>query len=223
MEEQLTQRDEDGLRVRQPALVVLVDGHTDDGGAGSAQNGEEHPADPDGAAGDGLLGAADGHEPDDDMRLTEVAQPPGQCRDDADQRCGRPPGGPVVGIDLGDCLDEVGHSAQVHDSDDGHHDQCRHHHEPLNEVGVGHGQEPADERVDHRDGGDDDHAQAVVHPEGGLEEPSSGHHAGGDVEGEVNQDDQSAGPAQQPACVVEAVVQEARDGDRVVGDLGVGA
>ena len=157
------------------------------------------------------------------MRLTEVAQSPGQRRDDANHRCCRPPGGPVVGIDLGDGLDEVGHSAQVHDSDDGHHDQGRHHHEPLNEVGVGHCQEPADERVDHRDGGDDDHAQVVVHPEGGLEEPSASHHAGGDVEGEVDQDDQSAGPTQEPACVVEAVVQEARDGDRVVSDLGVGA
>ena len=97
-----------------------------------------------------------------------------------------------MGVDLGDGLDEVTQPSDVHDSGDGHHDQGGHHHESLDEVGVGHGQEPADERVDHRDGRDDDHAQVVVHPEGGLEEPSAGDHAGGDVEGEVDQDDQAA-------------------------------
>jgi len=60
-------------------------------------------------------------------------------------------------------------------------------------------------------------------PEEGREEPAAGDHAGGDVEGEVDQNDEAAGPAQQPVRVVETVVQEAGDRDGVVGDLGVGA
>ena len=202
---------------------MLVGGHAHDRGAGCTEHGEEHPADSDGASGHGLPGAADGHEPNDDVRLSEVAQAPGQCRDDAEQRRRRPPDDPVVRVDLGDGLGQVGQSPEPNDTRDGHHDQGGHHHDSLDEVGVGHGQEPADQRVDHGDGGDDDHAEVVVHAEGGLEETAAGDHAGGDVEGEVDQNDEATGPAQQPMRVVESVVQEAGNGDRVVGDLGVGA
>ena len=122
-----------------------------------------------------------------------------------------------------DSLDHLGRSTQAHHPHHRHHDQRRHHHDALDEVGVGHGQEATDQGVDHRDRGDEHHAQAVVHAEGVLKEHPAGHHAGGDVEGEVDQDDDSAGPAQQVAVVVQAVVEEARDGDGVPGHLGVGA
>ena len=82
----------------------------------------------------------------------------------------------------------------------GHRDrhQGGYHHEPLHHVGVGDREEATDQGVEHRDACHQDHAQAVVRPEGGLEEPTARHHAAGDVEGEEHQDDHARADLDQP-------------------------
>ena len=90
-------------------------------------------------------------------------------------------------------------------------------------IGVGDGEEAADEGVDDGDRADDKHAPQVVALERRLEVASAGDHAGGDVEGEEEDDDDGRDDAQRACLVVGAVLEEARKRDRVVGHLGVGA
>ena len=53
-----------------------------------------------------------------------------------------------MGVDGGHGVDQGAGAAGVDDPDDGHDYQGGQHHQTLDEVGVGHGQESADEGVD---------------------------------------------------------------------------
>ena len=223
MEEKLSQSDEYGFGIVQAAAVTLIHGHADNGGRSGAGDREEHPSDADAPPGDGLPWRTDRHEAHDDVRLSEIPQAPGQRTDDADNRGGRSDHCPVVRVDGADSINSCGDAAEMDDTDNRDGDERRHHHEALDEVRVGHGQESAHERIHDGDARDERQPQSIVHAEGGFEEGTARDHAGGDVEGEEHQDDRTTGPAQQMQRIMETIVEETRDGDRVGGDLGVGA
>ena len=165
------------------------------------------------------------------MGLAEVAQAPGEVTDDG--------GGGDAGdhVEVGRVALTVGVGAVVvgrgpapdvrgvvqgderHDRND---DEGREHDHALHGVGVGHGEEAADEGVGDGDGRDDEHAVEVLAAEGRLEVAAAGDHAGGHVEGEEEDDDDRRDDAQRTRAVVHAVLEEARQRDGVVGHLGVG-
>ena len=223
MEEKLSQSDEYGFGIVQAAAVTLIHGHADNGGRSGSGDREEHPPDADASPGDGLPRRTDRHEAHNDVRLSEIPQAPGQRTDNADDRGCRSDHCPVVRVNRTDSINSRGDAAEMDDTDDRDGDERRHHHEALDEIRVGHGQESAHKRVHDGDARDERQTQPIVHAEGGLEEGTARDHAGGDVEGEEHQDDRTTGPAQQMQRIMETIVEETRDGDRVGGDLGVGA
>ena len=230
VEEDLAQQQEDGFRVVD--LLGRVPGEVDDAHQcrdDRAEGGQGHPADADAAGGLGLAGGAQRHEAHDDVRLAEVAEAPG--RGGEDRHGGKEAVGSVeageqvqrIGVDGVQLVGEVAEAAHLDDGDDRHGNQGREHQQALGHVGERCAEEPAEERVEQGDADDDEHAREVVPAERGLEELAGGDHAGGDVEGEERQDDQRGGDAQEVAVVLEALLEEARDGDRVLRDLRVGA
>ena len=189
VEEQLPQRDEHGLRIVELPLVTPVGRNPDQGGSRRPETGQNHPADPDPPSGDRLLRRAQRHEPHDDVRLPKVPEPPGQRRDHSRDRRRRTPQYERIGVDLVDDLEQRADPTQVDDTDQGHEDQGRDHHQALDGISPGDGQEPAEEGVEHDAARHNQHPEVIVHAEGGLEESSPGHHAAGDVEGEENERD----------------------------------
>ena len=118
-----------------------------------------------------------------------------------------------------DVVDHGRRAAGVDDGDDRYGDEGGEHQQPLGDIGQRRAQESAEERVDHGDGGDEEHSAEVVEAEAGFEELAGGDHARRDVEREEHEDDDSADDAQQPGTVLEALLEEAGNRDRVTGLL----
>ena len=230
MEEDLAQQQEDRFRVGDFLRRVVGEvGDANQCGGDGAEGRDGHPADADPAAGLGVCRAAQCHEPDDDMRLAEVAQAPCCGRDDAQKpesrRFHTESVEEVQGPGLG-CLDAVDGGADAaggNDAHDRHGDQGNEHQQALGDVGQRGADESTEECVAQGDHGNGDHADGVVPAEGALEELTRGDHAGGDVEGEEHQDDRRGGDAQHMGFILEPLLEEAGDGDRVLRDLRVGA
>src|SRR5699024_2840574 len=162
--------------------------------------------------------------PHDDMGLAEVPQAPSQRRDHGEVGTAGPEGfaaeeAEETGIDVRDVVDHGRRAAGVDDGDDRYGDEGGEHQQPLGNIGQRRAQESAEERVDHGDGGDEEHSAEVVEAEAGFEELAGGDHARRDVEREEHEDDDSAEDAQQPGTVLEALLEEAGNRDRVTGLL----
>ncbi|SIJ40011.1 Uncharacterised protein [Mycobacteroides abscessus subsp. abscessus] len=229
MEEDLREVEEDRLRVGGRLIGVLGEvGDADDGRGDRTGRRDRHPAHTD-PPGDRRIGrGAQRHEADDDVRLAEVAQTPRKRGDDGEvgptgpERPG-PEEAEQARVDLPDVGNHLGGSAGIDDGDDGHGDEGGEHEQPLGDIGECGAEEAAEERVDHRDRGDDEHAREVVEAEARFEELPGRDHPRGDVEGEEDEDDEAADDAQQMRAILEALFEEARDGDRITGGLREGA
>ena len=165
------------------------------------------------------------------MRLTKVAQAPSQITDDdgggyaGEHRevtgvLNNATGG--VGVFSGEA-ENLARVVQGEKHHDGHDDEGGEHQQALDGIGIGHRKEAADEGVEDRHGSHDEHAHHVVTAEAGLEVTAASHHAGGDVEGEEEDNDRRRDNAQQARLIVQAVLEEGGHGDRVAGNFGVGA
>ena len=163
------------------------------------------------------------HEARENVRLTEIAKPPGHERDDADE-CRV-----VEGIEYaGRCRLLRGDSRRVpasHGRDgDGRHDQKREeHHDALHRVGPADAEKAADRRIGKDTRRADDEGDAVVEGEDLLEENGTRDKAGRCVDREEDEDDESTRDTQHPALVGKAVLEIVRNGERVARDLGVAA
>ena len=163
------------------------------------------------------------HEAHQDVRLAEVAQAPGQQRDDAGEGGAlhdvelfdRHHGGPVLaGLQLA-LHGQIGH--------DGRQDQRGDHHGGLDGIRPAHGQEAADEHVG--DGAEGAHPQSgfIGHAEHVLEQARASHHAGSAVDGEEDQDHQRGENAQDVGLVLETAGEIVGQRQGVAGALGVQA
>ncbi len=183
---------------------------------------QDHPGHADATGVGNGLDRVGGHEAHQDVRLAEVAQAPGQQRDDGDE------GQPAEHVEVGRVLrlDGGHHGAHVTEGEDDEQrrDQQREDHQRgLHGVGPAHRQEAADEHVKDGRRSADPQCVFVGHAEGGLEQPRAGHHARGAVDGEEHQDHQRGEDPQHAALVLEAVREIVRQGQRVVVVLGVHA
>ena len=147
---------------------------------------EDHPGDRNAA---GIRDHADRtrrHKADENVRLTAVAKTPGEKRNDADR------GLTVhhaqhIRVDRGDLVRGGGRASEIdHDGDRRHHKRDAHEGR-LNRIGPGHREEPTDKDVgDRRDSAEPERG-GVGEMERVLEKPGAGHHAGGAVDREENE------------------------------------
>ena len=189
--------------------------------ADGAYHGQEHPAHADATPGFCILGGAQRHETHNNMRLPEIAQAPGERRSDADKRSSREKS-QGVGANVGDGICDVVESAHIGNSHDRHGNQCGEHQQALHHIGVGGAHKAAEEGVEHGDTGDEKHTGEVVLVEGRLEEFTASNHAGGDVEGEEDEDNNACENTQNIVLIVQSVAEEHRDGHGIASDFGVG-
>ena len=154
------------------------------------------------------------------MRLADIAQAPGQGRDHRHQAASTDPG-QALRIDL---FNGQRGSIQATGTD-GHHHRRQHqgkdHQRGLHRVSPAHRQETTDQGVGDRGQRADPQRGAVIDAEHLLEQAGTGHHARSAVHGKEHQDHQRRDHPQHAGLVVEAVGKEIRQGQRIVGALGV--
>ena len=226
MEENLREIQEDCLRTfligeRNFGVGCKV-GYAHERRADGAYHGQEHPAHTDATPGFRILGSAQRHETHDNMRLSEIAQAPGERRSDADKRSSREKS-QGVGANVGDGIRDVVESAHIGNSHDRHGNQCGEHQKTLHHIGVGSTHKAAEESVEHGDTGDEKHTGEVILVEGRLEEFTASNHAGGDVEGEEDEDNNACKNTQNIVFIVQSVAEEHGDGHGIASDFGVAA
>ena len=172
-----------------------------------------------------FLRRADGHEAHEDVRLAEVADAPGEQRDELDgvhhgavrlrQRLEH------RALHLRDgCYCRL-EAAALHRAADRHDEDGEEHHDALDEVRARDGEEAADERVEDDGASADEDGVLVGNAEDRLEEAAGRDEARRGVDDEEDQDEDGRHDAQQAALVVVAVLQEFRQRQRVVGELRV--
>ena len=239
-------KDESGQNGRQYAVLADEAGDADDEGltGGTAEefqrtglghaeahhadedgrcHGDDHPDGRNAAAEHQLLLVLDGHEAEQDMGHSKVAEAPRHRGDDVQQAVGRRPAGHGVvagghGQVAGKALGVLHHSAPASGHDDAiaqnRHKGQRHDHR-LDEVGGGDGPEAAQNGIAHDDKGRHQHGGHVVHPEKAVEQLAAGRKTRSCVGHEKDDDDDRAQSVQQVALVMEAERQELRHGDGV--------
>ncbi len=154
------------------------------------------------------------------MRLTEVTEPPRHQGDDGDyiQILEHVE---VAGT-LGGHLDHgTVHPAHGDDDEYRREDQGEDHQGRLHRIGPAHREEAAEEGVGDGGGRTDPEGGVVIHAEGALEQAGTGHHAGGAVDGEEEQDHQRREDAQHLAVIFKAVGEVVRQGQGVAVLLGM--
>lgn len=232
VEQQTAERDVHGVRGGQRRGQLADAGESDEGGAGED---EDHPAGADAAGGGDVPGAADAHEAGQDVRLAEVAEPPGQQRDDRhhpERPLGRP--GSVREGDAGAELAQRGLSAvegvpegaeaaETRDRDGGQHDQAEQHQRGLQHMREAHREEAAQARVDDDQQPGEGDADGEAQVEDGPEQQPARHQTAGDVHGEEDEGDGGGDQSQHARAVLEPLLQIPGQGHRVPRPLGVGA
>ena len=194
--------------------------HTDDDGG---RHRDDHPHRGNAAAEDQLLLLLNGHETEQDVGHSEIAEAPRHRGDDVQQTVGGGcVGGRVVAGHHGQVAGQalgVGHhgvpAARRADAVHQHSHQRQRHDDGLDEVGGGHGAETAQNRITHDDEGRHQHRRHVVHPEQAVEQLATGRKAGGRVGHEEDDDDDRAQRVEQVALVMESQRQELRHRDGV--------
>ena len=194
--------------------------HADDDGR---RHGDDHPDGGDAAAEHQLLLVLDGHEAEQDVGHTEVAETPRHGGDDVQQAVGRGPAGHSVvagrhGQVAGKALGVLHHSTPAAGHDDAvaqHRDEGQRHDYRLDEVGGGDGAEAAEDGIAHDDEGRHQHCRHVIYAEEAVEQLAAGRKARGRIRHEEDDDDDRAQSVQQVALVMEAKRQELRYRDGV--------
>ena len=156
------------------------------------------------------------------MRLAAVAKTPGEKRNDAD--CGLTVHhAQHIRVDRGDLARGGGSASEIdHDSDRGH-DERDAHEGGLNRIGPGHSEESADKDVgDRRDRAEPERG-GVGQMERVLEKPGAGHHAGGAVDREENENHGRGAHGEPVRLVFETLPEIIRERERVMRHLGVEA
>ena len=192
--------------------------HADDDGGG---HGNDDPHAGNAAAEYQLLFILNGHEAEQDVGHSEVAQAPRHGGDDVHQavRGGRTLGGVVAGHHgqvAGQALG-VGHNgipaARRANAVHQHSHKGQAHHDGLDEVCGGNGAETARDGIAHDDAGRDHHGRHVIHAEQAVEQLAASGKARSRVGHKEHDDDHRAQCVEQIALVVEAQGQELRHGD----------
>nr|WP_286199586.1 hypothetical protein [Actinospica acidiphila] len=169
------------------------------------------------------------------MRLAEVAEPPGEQRDDrhhAERPLGRPglrrvrdAGAELAqrGLSAVEGLPEGAEAAEARDRDGGQHDQAEQHQRGLQHVREAHREEAAQARVDDDQQPGEGDADGEAQVEDGLEQQPARHQAAGDVHGEEDEGDRGGDQPEHAGAVLEPLLQIPGQGHRVAGALRVGA
>ena len=182
--------------------------HADDDGG---RHGDDHPHRGDAAAQDQLFLVLNGHEAEQDVGHSEVAQTPRHGGHDVQQAVR---GGRVgVRIVAGQHGQVAGQALRIGDHSvpaachahavDQHGDERQRHDDGLDEIGGGHGAEAAQNGVPHDDEGRDQHRRHVIHAEQAVEQLAAGRKARCRVGHKEDDDDDRAQCIEQVALVME--------------------
>ena len=169
------------------------------------------------------------------MRLTKIAEAPSQQGDETEhghtlwphveELTARRPRRRGVGIHIGRRIhDGAFHAAPAPDHekcDHGHKNERDEHDAALHEIRQADGKEAADHRIGKDDTGCDEQAKLVVETKGRLKQLATCNDAGRSIDGEEDDDHERGNRAQGMAGIVKAVLEEIRNGDRVIGHFGI--
>ena len=159
------------------------------------------------------------------MRLTEIADTPGEQRDELDGAECR-----AVGLrerlehrrlDAADLRERAFETAVCHRTADGDDEDREEHHDALDEICARDREEPADERIENDRPRADEDRVLIRDAEHRLEQPPRRDEPRRRIDHEENQDENRGHDAQQIRRIVVAVLEEFRQRERVVGELGV--
>ena len=223
--EQLIRHDEEH-RLRRRARELLREEHAADHADGDCRGErKDDPGHRDVRRAPDLAGRADRHEAHEDVRLTEIADAPGEQRDELDGTERR-----AVGLrerlehrrlDAADLRERAFETAVCHRTADGDDEDREEHHDALDEIRARDREEPADERIeDDRPRADEDRV-FIRDAEHRLEEPPRRDKPRRRVDDEKDEDENRGHDAQEVRRIVVAVLEEFRQRERVVGELGV--
>ena len=197
---------------------VSLPHHADGNGKGQ---GQEHPGH--GNAGRFLqfLRVTDGHKFHKDMGLSEVPKAPAQGGNDHDQK-GRHAGGigeegEKIGAFLRKNIQRRHGSPKGNGSRHGHVNDGEEHHGSLDEIRQRHRREAAQEGVENHHEGPQQERVKVGNAENGIKELACCHKAGGCVNNEEKDNEESTDEAQAVLFILEPVGQVVRNGEAVIG------
>ena len=192
-------------------------------GHGNGDPGRGHPA-----AQLQLLLVADGHEPQQDMGHSEVAQAPGQGGDNGEDAVG---GGGIgadgVGLGQGQVAGQGSgifqngpHAPGLDGGIDQHKEDGNGHDDALDQIRNGGCQEAPSCGVAHNDHGGHQHGRHIVDAEEAGKQLAAGGEAGGRIGNEENDDDHSGQGGEDALFVMEPPGEELGDGV-ALSDLGI--
>lgn len=226
MAEGLAENHEDTFRVLDGETVGAHIVVTQEADHDHCTEADDNPGHGDAARVLDFISVLDGHETHQNVGHAEVAETPGQARnqgDKADCLAGRSVGEEAhqVGVLCVHCIHGSSKAAAGNADDGGNHENGDEHHGSLDEVCPADCEEAAHEGVAHDHHSTDDKAGGVVQTEDGAEELSGSHEAGHSVEEEEGQDEEGCDYADNALLVAETVGEEVGEGDGVVAEVGV--
>ena len=202
-------------------VVAAEEGYHDDG---AEANG--HPSHGDAAGFLDFFGVLDAHETHQNVGHTEVAEAPGEARNQGDKADGLAGGGVgkeahQVGVLGVHGVHGSGKSARAGHDNRGNHDDGNEHHGRLDKVGPANGEEAAHEGVAHHHDGAENQSRVVVHAEDGSEELGASHKAGHGVEKEEGENEDGGDNADNALVVAETVREKVGEGDGIAAEVAV--
>ena len=172
-----------------------------------------------------VFGIRDRHEFDEDMRLSEIAEPPAEGGDHHDGKSAHAGGVREEGEEVGPFFRQDIHgrsgAAQCDGRSDRYIEDGEEHHRSLNEVSQSDGGEAAEEGVEYDDEGTDQKGVEVGQTEDSIEKLAGCNESGGCINDEEKNDEEGADEAQAVLLFFETVRQIVRDGERIIRDLRV--
>ncbi len=157
------------------------------------------------------------------MRLAEVAQAPAHQGNK-----GNKGNGAAIrihkGIKEGWIYQANGIQGNIYTTHDMHgvgryHDNGKEHHNALNKISPAHSHKATSQGVENHYKGTYQHSRGIVHAKEGAEQLASTDKAGAGINNEENNDEDGRHNPQEIAMVIEAVLQEIRQSQGVVGKL----
>ena len=167
------------------------------------------------------------HKPGQDVRLAEIAEAPGADGNNA-EKTDRPDAGPGVETQAaGDFrkdphqIESLGGTAQLDHRKNGHCDQGEEDEQALDEVRPADGQKAAQKRVGNNHHRADNQRYVVIKAENGVKQLGARGKLGGGINQEKYDNENRRYNPDEMGLVAEAVFNEGRDRNRIVGALRV--
>ena len=163
------------------------------------------------------------HETREDVRLSGVAEPPGDQRKDAHRaerlpaiRCERVE---QRGVERLEPHHGLARTADQREPERGHHHQGDEHQRALQHIRPGHGEETPEEGVGQHGRSAPEHRFDIGQPEERLEQAAGRHEPGAGVEDEEHENESRRQHPQQTTAILEPALKVIRQGQRITEPL----